>query len=104
MKTQIVVIGGGASGLALVARLGASVGGERCDVILVERNHTHVWKPLLHEVAAALDRPELTKRPPDTHKETKQERQAALRKASDRVRSGLNPALFSDMACAAPHT
>ena len=48
--------------------------------------------------------PELTKRPPDTHKETKQERQAALRNASDRVRSGLNPALFSDMACSAPHT
>ncbi len=49
-------------------------------------------------------RPELTKRPSDTHKETKQERQAALRNASDRVRSGLNPALFSDMACSAPHT
>jgi hypothetical protein len=49
-------------------------------------------------------RPELTKRPPDTHNETKQERQAALCNASDRARSGLNPALFSDMACSAPHT
>ena len=48
--------------------------------------------------------PELTKRPLDTHKETKQEHQAALRKAAGGVRSGLNPALFSDIACSAPHT
>jgi len=52
MKTQIVVVGGGAGGLELVRRLGAKFGRERYDIILVERNQTHIWKPLLHEVAA----------------------------------------------------
>jgi NADH dehydrogenase len=51
-KTQIVVVGGGAGGLELVRRLGARYGRQRHDVILVEKNRTHVWKPLLHEVAA----------------------------------------------------
>ncbi len=51
-KTQIVVVGGGAGGLELVRRLGAHFGREKFDIILIERNHTHVWKPLLHEVAA----------------------------------------------------
>ncbi len=51
-KTQIVVVGGGAGGLELVRRLGARLGREKFDIILVERNGTHVWKPLLHEVAA----------------------------------------------------
>ncbi|WP_395022490.1 NAD(P)/FAD-dependent oxidoreductase [Dongia sp.] len=52
MKTQIVVVGGGAGGLELVRRLGAKLGREDFDVILLERNRTHIWKPLLHEVAA----------------------------------------------------
>jgi NADH:ubiquinone reductase (H+-translocating) len=52
LKTQIVVVGGGAGGLELIRRLGAKLGRERYDVILVERNRTHIWKPLLHEVAA----------------------------------------------------
>ena len=51
-KTQIVVVGGGAGGLELVRRLGARFGRRRHDIILVERNRTHIWKPLLHEVAA----------------------------------------------------
>ncbi|MEI8144765.1 MAG: NAD(P)/FAD-dependent oxidoreductase [Alphaproteobacteria bacterium] len=52
LKTQIVVVGGGAGGLALVRKLGAYYGRDEFDIILVERNHTHIWKPLLHEVAA----------------------------------------------------
>ena len=52
MKTQIVVVGGGAGGLELVRRLGAKLGRTEFDVILLERNSTHIWKPLLHEVAA----------------------------------------------------
>lgn len=52
LKTQIVVVGGGAGGLELVRKLGAHYGREDFDIILVERNHTHIWKPLLHEVAA----------------------------------------------------
>jgi NADH:ubiquinone reductase (H+-translocating) len=52
MKTQIVIVGGGAGGLELVRRLGAKLGRDAYDVILIERNQTHIWKPLLHEVAA----------------------------------------------------
>jgi NADH:ubiquinone reductase (H+-translocating) len=51
-KTQIVVVGGGAGGLELVARLGRHFNRDDYDIILVERNKTHIWKPLLHEVAA----------------------------------------------------
>ncbi len=51
-KTQIVVVGGGAGGLELAARLGAHFGRKQYDIILLEKNRTHVWKPLLHEVAA----------------------------------------------------
>lgn len=51
-KTQIVVVGGGAGGLELVRKLGARFGRRNHDIILVERNRTHIWKPLLHEVAA----------------------------------------------------
>jgi len=50
-KTQIVVVGGGAGGLELVRKLGAKYGRRRHDIILIDRNLTHIWKPLLHEVA-----------------------------------------------------
>ncbi len=51
-KTQIVVVGGGAGGLELVRRLGAKFGRKKHDIILVDQNLSHIWKPLLHEVAA----------------------------------------------------
>ncbi len=51
-KTQIVVVGGGAGGLELVAKLGGHLARDDFDIILVDRNSTHIWKPLLHEVAA----------------------------------------------------
>jgi NADH dehydrogenase len=51
-KIQIVLVGGGAGGLELATRLGAHFGREHFDIILVEKNRTHIWKPLLHEVAA----------------------------------------------------
>lgn len=55
-KTQIVVVGGGAGGLPLVRKLGAYFGRKNYDIILIDQNSTHIWKPLLHEVAAgALD-------------------------------------------------
>ena len=50
---QIVVVGGGAAGLQLVTKLGDRLGRHRkAQVTLVERFRTHIWKPLLHEVAA----------------------------------------------------
>lgn len=51
-KTQIVVVGGGAGGLELVRKLGAKFGRKKHDIILVDQNLSHIWKPLLHEVAA----------------------------------------------------
>ena len=51
--TQIVVVGGGAGGLELATRLGRRYRrNPGVDVLLVDRNRTHIWKPLLHEVAA----------------------------------------------------
>ncbi len=50
-KTQIVVVGGGAGGLELVRKLGAKYGRRSHDIILVDQNLSHIWKPLLHEVA-----------------------------------------------------
>jgi NADH dehydrogenase len=50
---RIVVVGGGAAGLELVTRLGDRLARRRrASVTLVECARTHVWKPLLHEVAA----------------------------------------------------
>ena len=50
---RIVIVGGGAGGLELATRLGDKLGRKgRARVILVERARIHVWKPLLHEVAA----------------------------------------------------
>jgi len=52
-RHRIVVVGGGAGGLELVTRLGDRLGRRgRADVALVEKARTHLWKPLLHEVAA----------------------------------------------------
>ncbi|KKO48451.1 NADH dehydrogenase [Arsukibacterium sp. MJ3] len=49
---RIVIIGGGAGGLELATRLGNKLGQkQRAQVTLVDQNHTHIWKPLLHEVA-----------------------------------------------------
>ncbi|WP_192458654.1 NAD(P)/FAD-dependent oxidoreductase [Musicola keenii] len=49
---RIVVVGGGAGGLELATRLGHKLGRrQKAEITLVDRNHSHVWKPLLHEVA-----------------------------------------------------
>lgn len=50
---QIVIIGGGAGGAELAKKLGNSLGKrKRVDITLVDAKLTHIWKPLLHEVAA----------------------------------------------------
>ncbi|HUL94656.1 MAG TPA: NAD(P)/FAD-dependent oxidoreductase [Usitatibacter sp.] len=50
---RVVIVGGGAGGLELATRLGDRYGrGGRAHVTLVDRTRTHLWKPLLHEVAA----------------------------------------------------
>jgi NADH dehydrogenase len=50
---RIVIVGGGAAGLGLATKLGDSLGKHaKAEVALVDRSRTHIWKPLLHEVAA----------------------------------------------------
>jgi NADH dehydrogenase len=50
---RIVVVGGGAGGLEIVTRLGDKLGRRsRAGLALIEKARTHLWKPLLHEVAA----------------------------------------------------
>ena len=50
---RIVVVGGGAAGLELATHLGDTLGKRGlADVSLIERSRTHLWKPLLHMVAA----------------------------------------------------
>lgn len=51
---DIVIVGGGAGGLELAARLGRRLGRRegRRRVTLVDRAVFHLWKPSLHEVAA----------------------------------------------------
>jgi NADH:ubiquinone reductase (H+-translocating) len=50
---RIVIVGGGAGGLALATRLGDRLGKRRrAHVTLIDMKRTHFWKPRLHEVAA----------------------------------------------------
>jgi NADH dehydrogenase len=49
---NIVIVGGGAGGLELATKLGDTFGKRgSAQVHLVDANNTHLWKPLLHEVA-----------------------------------------------------
>ncbi|MEM1411995.1 MAG: FAD-dependent oxidoreductase, partial [Pseudomonadota bacterium] len=50
-KERIVVVGGGAGGLELVVRLAKKMRRRPVEVVLVDRNPSHIWKPLFHEVA-----------------------------------------------------
>lgn len=50
---HIVIVGGGAGGLELVTQLGDLLGKKKkARITLVDMKLTHVWKPLLHEIAA----------------------------------------------------
>lgn len=52
-KKRIVVVGGGAGGLELVARLGRKYSRQKqIEITLIDSSPIHFWKPLLHEVAA----------------------------------------------------
>tara|TARA_B110000208_G_scaffold41095_1_gene54443 strand:+ start:26701 stop:28029 length:1329 start_codon:yes stop_codon:yes gene_type:complete len=56
---HIVIVGGGAGGLELATSLGDSLGRKNKAVItLIDSGRTHVWKPLLHEIAAGSMDPE----------------------------------------------
>jgi len=52
-EQRIVIVGGGAGGLELATRLGNRLGRRgRAAVTLIDKARVHLWKPLLHEVAA----------------------------------------------------
>jgi NADH:ubiquinone reductase (H+-translocating) len=52
-KHKIVIVGGGAAGLELATSLGRKLGKKGlAEVMLLDGTSTHIWKPLLHEVAA----------------------------------------------------
>ncbi|MCH1928600.1 NAD(P)/FAD-dependent oxidoreductase [Shewanella sp. A25] len=53
--TRIVIVGGGAAGLALASKLGRKYGGgDKVDVCLIDKSPIHIWKPKLHEVAVGV--------------------------------------------------
>ena len=50
---DIVIVGGGAGGLELATRLGNRLGKKkRARITLIDASPSHLWKPLLYEVAA----------------------------------------------------
>ena len=50
---NIVIVGGGAGGIELAAMLGRKFGKRNtAKITLIDATATHLWKPLLHEVAA----------------------------------------------------
>lgn len=52
-KHKVLIVGGGAAGLELATSLGKKLGKPGiADIVLLDASQTHIWKPLLHEVAA----------------------------------------------------
>ncbi|RKG31093.1 NAD(P)/FAD-dependent oxidoreductase [Acinetobacter tianfuensis] len=50
---KIIIVGGGAGGLELATMLGSTLGKtKKAQITLVDLKLNHVWKPLLHEIAA----------------------------------------------------
>lgn len=55
---HIVIVGGGAGGLELATQLGDTIGkSSKAKITLVDQKLTHIWKPLLHEIAAGTMNP-----------------------------------------------
>ncbi|MEX3936386.1 NAD(P)/FAD-dependent oxidoreductase [Paraburkholderia phymatum] len=51
--TRIVIVGGGIAGILLATRLGDRLGRTaEATVTLIDRSATHIWKPMLHTIAA----------------------------------------------------
>ncbi|CAN5400102.1 NAD(P)/FAD-dependent oxidoreductase [soil metagenome] len=50
---RITIVGGGAGGLELAVRLGKKLGKKKTALVtLIDVSRTHLWKPLIHQVAA----------------------------------------------------
>ncbi len=51
IMSRVVIVGGGAAGLELASMLGRSID-KKDEVILVDGETHHYWKPRFHEIAA----------------------------------------------------
>jgi len=52
-RHRIVIVGGGAGGLELATQLGDKLGRRgKAAITLIDKARAHLWKPLLHEIAA----------------------------------------------------
>lgn len=50
---RIVIVGGGIAGILLATKLGDQLGRSgQADVTLIDSSPTHIWKPMLHTIAA----------------------------------------------------
>lgn len=50
---RIVIVGGGIAGLLLATRLGNTLGKSgQATITLIDKSTTHIWKPMLHTIAA----------------------------------------------------
>lgn len=50
-----MIVGGGAGGAELAKKLGSTLGKRKqAEITLLDAKLTHIWKPLLHEVAAGM--------------------------------------------------
>lgn len=51
---RIIIVGGGAGGLELMTKLADTFNKSKdISLLLIDKNLTHIWKPLLHEVASS---------------------------------------------------
>ena len=52
-RKKVLIIGGGVAGLTLATKLGDQLGRSgKAEITLVDRSPTHIWKPMLHALAA----------------------------------------------------
>lgn len=53
---RIVIVGGGVAGIVLATHLGRRLARRQAaEILLIDKNRAHVWKPMLHTFAAATE-------------------------------------------------